>query len=74
MTIEICLYLCDLFRQVIIVFMRRVVFVMMMVPWDVLAVGVVQSLGFVQITESTCLPLAAAVPFVTLLLNDFGLN
>jgi hypothetical protein len=37
-------------------------FVMMVVPWDVLAGGVVQSLGFIQITEFTCLPLAAAVP------------
>jgi hypothetical protein len=62
MTVEICLYLCDLFRQVIMTFMPRVVFVMMMVPWDVLAVGFVQSLGFIQITEVTCLPLAAAVP------------
>ena len=60
-TIAICLYLRDLFRQVIKILGPRVVFVMMVVPWDVLAGGVVQSLGSILIRVTSVLPLAAAI-------------
>ena len=59
--IEICLAICDLTRQVMLISSPRVVFGLMEVPQDVLAGGVVKSLGVILIRVTSVLPLAAAM-------------